>query len=81
MQAQSAQSQSEAEATDHQKQLDEGEHQREEEKHKAEMNQVKGQAAYNAVQHAKSTKDIVKSTGASKTVTVDGKKIKNPLNN
>ena len=81
MKAQSAQSQAEAEAAEHQKQLDEGEHQREEEKHKAEMNQVKGQAAYNAVQHAKSTKDIVKSTGASKAVTVDGKKIKNPLNN
>lgn len=80
VQAQAAQSQAEAEATDHQKMLDEGEHEREEEKHKAEMNQVKGQAAYNAVQHSKSTADIAKETGNTSAAHVGGKPIKNPLN-
>ena len=38
-----------------QAQLDQGQHDREEEKHKAEMQQLKGQAAYNASMHGKST--------------------------
>jgi len=79
-QAQAAQAQAQADQVNHEKQLNEGEHQRETEKHNAEMNQVKGQAAYNAVQHAKSTQEIAKATGASKATNVAGKNIKNPLN-
>lgn len=79
-QAQQAQAQAEAQAVDHQKQLDEGQHEREEEKHKAEMNQVKGQAAYNAVQHGKSTAELAKQTGNTSAARVHGKNIKNSLN-
>jgi hypothetical protein len=53
-----------------QNQLAQGQHDREHEKHTAEMNQVKGQAAFNASQHGKAhhaTKDLV------------GKNLKNPL--
>lgn len=78
--AQQEQAQAEAEAADHQKQLDEQEHGREQEKHEAEMNQVKGQSAFNAAQHGKSTADIAKETGASKSINIHGKNIKNPLN-
>ena len=80
MQAQESQAQAEAEAAQHQKDLEAAEHQREQEKHDAEMNQLKGHAAYNAAQHGKSTSDIAKQTGASKSINVHGKNIKNPLN-
>lgn len=78
--AQQAQAQQEQEAADHQKQLDEGQHSREQEKHEAEMNQLKGQAAMNAAKHGKSMGDIAKETGASKSINIGGKNIKNPLN-
>lgn len=85
MQAQQAeqqnqQMQAQQQAQQQQDQLDQGQHQREQEKHEAEMNAVKGQAAYNAMQHGKSTKDIAKETGASKSTNVHGVNIKNPLN-
>lgn len=80
MQAQQMQAQVEAQNAEHEKSLKEGEHKREEEKHQAEMNQLKGQAAYNAVQHSK-TSDIAKQTGNSQAAHVGGKPIKNPLNN
>ena len=67
---QQAQAQAQQEAQAQQAQLEEGQHGREQEKHQAEMAQLKGQAAFNATQHAKSThstKDVV------------GKNLKNPL--
>ncbi|MHA1676317.1 MAG: hypothetical protein ACTSU6_03985, partial [Candidatus Njordarchaeales archaeon] len=79
-QAQQQQMQAESEAASHQKDLDEGEHQRNEEKHDAEMNQLKGQAAFNAVQHSKSTADIAKETGNTSSNFIGGKNTKNPLN-
>lgn len=79
MQAQQVQAQAEADAAEHQKMLDEGQHKREEEKHKAEMNAVKGQAAYNAVQHSK-TKDLAKQTGNTGSTNIGGTNVKNPLN-
>jgi len=53
MQAQAAQSEQEQQATQHQQQLELGQHAREQEKHEAEMNQLRGQSAYNAAQHGK----------------------------
>jgi len=53
MAAQGQQAQAEASAQQQKSQLDQGEHQRQQEKHEAEMNQLKGQAAYNAAQHGK----------------------------
>jgi len=78
--AQAQQAQAEQEAADHQKQLDEASHGREQEKHDAEMNQVKGQAAMNAVMHGKSTKEIAKATGNTSSTNIHGKNISNPLN-
>jgi len=78
--AQQQQIQAEEEAKNHEKQLNEGEHSRDQEKHDAEMNQIAGQAALNATKHGKSTADIAKQTGASKSINVNGKNIKNPLN-
>ena len=80
MQAQQAQAQAEAAAVKHQKGLDEAEHSREQEKHEAEMNQIKGQAAFNAVMHGKSTKDIAQQTGNTKPTNIQGTNVSNPLN-
>ena len=79
-QAQEQQAQAEQEAAEHQKQLDEAEHGRDQERHDAEMNQVKGQAAMNAVMHGQSTKDIAKATGNSSSNIIHGKNVANPLN-
>ena len=78
-QAQQAQAEAQAQAEQHKQQLAEGEHGREEEKHKAEMNAIKGQAAYNAVQHSK-TADLAKQTGNSSAANINGTNVKNPLN-
>ena len=80
MQAQQTQAEAEANAAQHQQVIDKGQHKREGEKHKAEMNAVKGQAAYNAVQHSKTTAELAKETGNTKSTNVGGKNIKNPLN-
>lgn len=80
MQAQQQQMQAQAEAQAKEHELKQTEHGREQEKHEAELNQLNGQAALNAVMHGKSTKDIAKETGASKSVNVQGRNIKNPLN-
>lgn len=79
-QAMQQQAEAEAQAQEHEKQLKEQEYSREQEKHEAEMNQVKGQAAYNATKHGKSTADIAKESGASKSINIGGTNIKNPLN-
>lgn len=51
MAAQAQQAQAQQAQLDQQAQLEQGQHQREQEKHEAEMNQLKGQAAYNAAKH------------------------------
>lgn len=80
MQAQAQQEQQAAQMQDQEMKHNEGEHQREEEKHKAELEQLKGQAAYNAVQHGKSTKDVAKVTGNSSATNIGGTHVKNPMN-
>jgi hypothetical protein len=73
--------QQQAEDKEHEKQLAEAEHSRDQEKHDAEMNQIRGQAAYNASQHGKiSTKDLAKMTGNSGSSNVGGVNVANPLN-
>jgi len=79
-QAQEQQAQAEQEAAEHQRQLDDAAHGREQEKHEAEMNQVKGQAAVNAVNQGKSIKDIAKTTGNTGAANIHGVNVKNPLN-
>ncbi len=79
-QAEQEQAQAEQEAADHQRQLDEAAHNREQEKHDAEMNQIKGQAALNAVMQGKSTKDIAKATGNTSAANIHGTNVSNPLN-
>lgn len=74
------QAQAQAEAEDHERQLKEAEHAREQEKHDAEMKQLQGAAAYNASMHGKSTKEIAKQTGNTKSANIHGKNVKNPLN-
>jgi hypothetical protein len=52
-QAQAQQAQAQAEAQQQQAELEQQKHAREKEKHDADMAQLKGQAAFNAVQHGK----------------------------
>jgi hypothetical protein len=80
MQAQQQQAEAEAAAADHQRQLEEASHTREQEKHEAEMAAVRGQAAYNAVQHGKSTKDLAKESGNTQAANIHGTNVANPLN-
>ena len=68
------------EADNHEKQLREAHHAREQEKHDAEMRQLKGKAAYNASRLGKSTADIAKETGNTKSSNIKGTNVKNPLN-
>jgi hypothetical protein len=54
---QAQQLQAQQQQQDQQAQLEQAQHQREQEKHNAEMNQVKGQAAYNAAMHGQAAAD------------------------
>jgi len=80
MQAQAEQAQAMASSQQHQSELEHAQHTREQEKHEAEMSAVRGQAAYNAIQHGKSASDIAKQAGATSSTNVAGVNVKNPLN-
>jgi hypothetical protein len=77
-QQQQAQQQAEIEAQQH-KHAEAG-HNRDEEKHKLETEQIKAQAAADAVHHGNPLTDAAKQFGASKASNVGGKVIANPLN-
>lgn len=55
-------------------------HQRDEEKHKMEMEQLKAQAAADAVHHGNPLKESAKQFGATKAFNVGGKVMANPIN-
>jgi hypothetical protein len=55
-------------------------HSRDEEKHKMEMEQLKAQAAADAVHHGNPLRESAKQFGASKATNVGGKVIANPIN-
>lgn len=63
-----------------QQQLQQEQHSMQKEKHNAELNEIKGKAAYNAIQHGKSTKEIAKETGSTSASNIGGVNVKNPLN-
>lgn len=79
-QAQEQQAQEQQQAQQHQYQLEDAENNREQEKHNADMNQIKGQAALNAINHGKSIQDIAKTTGNTSSANINGVNVKNPLN-
>lgn len=83
-QAEGAQAQQEAQAKQQEMELKhkhaEAKHSREEEKHQMEMEQLKAQAASNAVHHGNPMREAAKEFGATKAGNVGGKVLANPLN-
>jgi len=78
-QAQQAQADQEAKDKAQSSRHAEAKHQREEEKHKIEMEQMKANAAGNAVRQA-SIQDTAKEFGATKATNIGGQVLANPLN-
>lgn len=84
MEAQQQQQQIEMQGQQQQQQLDqkhaEAKHKREEEKHSMEIENMKSEAAANAVSSGRALKESAKQFGASKAMNVGGKIIANPIN-
>lgn len=78
-QAQQADMQAKAQEQEQKQRHAEAKHSREEEKHKLEVENMKAQAAANAVNHA-SFRDAAKEFGATKATNIGGKVIPNPIN-
>ena len=79
MQAQMQEQQAQAQQQEMQNKHAEAKHGREEEKHSMDMEQLKAEAAANAVK-ASSLRDSAQTFGASKAMNIDGTMVANPIN-